>query len=412
MGEASGEISMSAALTRRPEKALTAQLVRNASKPGKYFDGHGLYLRVDKNGARFWVQRITIRGRRREIGLGSPSLVSLAEARAKALENHKLAREGGDPIQAKREAAAVLTFEEAARTVHHIHRPTWRNAKHAAQFISTLETYAFPKIGRTKVSEVTTADVLAVLTPIWTKKPETARRVRQRIGTIMKWAIAQGWRQDNPADAIAHALPKHDRTKAHRKALPYSEVPACIEAVKASGAGESTKLALEFLILTASRSGEVRGATWQEIDLGKDPTWEIPASRMKAKKPHRVPLSARAVEILREAKKLSDGSGPIFPGNKRGKALSDMTLSKLVKELGFDADVHGFRTSFRMWAQEQTNFPREVAEAALAHVNRDKVEAAYARSDVFEKRRKMMESWAKYLQARRGEVLDLEIAGV
>ncbi len=184
MGEEMGE-KMSAASIRRPEKALTAQFIRNITEPGKYFDGHGLYLRIDKNGARFWVQRITIRGRRREIGMGSPSLVSLAEARAKALDNHKLARAGGDPIQAKREADAVLTFEQAARTVHQIHRPTWGNAKHAAQFISTLETYAFPKIGKARVADVTTADVLAVLTPIWTKKPETARRVRQRIGTIM-----------------------------------------------------------------------------------------------------------------------------------------------------------------------------------------------------------------------------------
>ncbi len=357
--------------------------MRNASEPGKYFDGHGLYLRVEKNGARFWVQRIMVRGRRREIGLGSPSLVPLADARAKALDNHRLARSGGDPIQAKRETEAVLTFEQAARTIHALHRPTWRNPKHAAQFLATLETYAFPKIGKVKVGDVSSADVLAVLTPIWTVKAETARRVRQRIGTIMKWAVAQGWRQDNPADAIAQALPKHDRTKAHRRALHYSEVANCIEAVKGSGASQSTKLALEFLVLTASRSGEVRGARWKEIDLGDRATratcatWEIPGTRMKAKKPHRVPLSARAVEILREAEKLSDGSGLVFPGTKRSRPLSDMTLSKLVKELGFDADVHGFRTSFRTWAQEQTNFPREVAEAALAHVNKDKVEAAW-----------------------------------
>ncbi len=404
---------MSATSIRRPEKALTAQFIRNITEPGKYFDGHGLYMRVEKNGARFWVQRIVIRGRRREIGMGSPSLVSLAEARAKALDNHKLARSGGDPIQAKHEADAVLTFEQAARKVHELHKPTWRNAKHAAQFISTLETYAFPKMGKARVADVTTADVLAVLTPIWTKKPETARRVRQRIGTVLKWAVAQGWRQDNPADAIAQALPKHENIKEHRKALPYPEVAGCIDTVKASGAGISTKLALEFLVLTASRSGEVRGATWDEIDFGDRATratcatWEIPASRMKAKKSHRMPLSARAVEILREAEKLADGSGLVFPGTKRGRPLSDMTLSKLVKELGFNADVHGFRTSFRMWAQEQTNFPREVAEAALAHVIQNKAEAAYARSDVFEKRRKMMESWAGYLDARRGELIGL-----
>ncbi len=220
----------------------------------------------------------------------------------------------------------------------------------------------------------------------------------------MKWAVAQGWRQDNPAESIAQALPKRDKSKSeHRKALPYPEVAGCIKAVQASGAGISTKLTLEFLVLTATRSGEARGALWSEIALGTPAafatsgTWTVPASRMKAKREHRIPLSSRAVEILREAQSLTDGTGLVFPGTKSGKALSDMTLSKLVKELGFDADVHGFRTSFRTWAQERTNFPRELAEAALAHTIKDKAEAAYARSDVFDKRRKMMEAWAAYL---------------
>jgi integrase len=391
---------MPQSLNRRPEKALTAQFVRTAQEPGKYFDGNGLYLRVEPNGSRFWVQRITIRGKRSELGLGSPSLVPLAEARAKALENRKLAREGGDPLQAKREAMAVMTFEEAARKVHEMHSPTWRNPKHAAQFIATLETYAFPRLGKLKVPEVTTADVLSVLTPIWIEKAETARRVRQRIGTVMKWAIAQGWRQDNPAENIAQALPKAETVKANRKALPYADVPACIEAVKASGAGVATKLALELLVLGASRSGEVRNAVWSEVDFVAK-VWEIPAERMKMKKPHRVPLTKRALAILEEAKAISDGSELVFPGTKRGRPLSDMTLSKLVKELGFPVDVHGFRTSFRTWAQERTNFPREVAEAALAHLSGDAVERAYARSDLFEKRRKMMDAWAAFLAEKR-----------
>ena len=336
---------------RKPEKALTARQVQTLSEPGKYFDGHGLFLRVKPNGAKQWVQRIVIRGKRCELGLGAVPLVSLAEAREAAFANRKLARVGGDPLRAKRENEAVLTFEDAARKVHEMHAPTWKNAKHAAQFISTLETYAFPRLGALKVADVTTADVLAVLTPIWTTKQETARRVRQRIGTVMKWAVAQGWRQDNPAENIAQALPKADRAKAHRKALPFSEVAGCIETVRASGAGLSTKLALEFLVLTAARSGEVRGAHWEEIDFhGADgatgataATWNVPAERMKAKKPHSVPLPTRALEILREAEPLSDGSGLVFPGTKQGKALSDMTLSKLVKELGFDADVHGLQ---------------------------------------------------------------------
>lgn len=205
---------------RKPEKALTAQFVKTAREPGKYFDGHGLFLRVQPNGQRQWVQRIVVRGKRCELGLGNPSLVSLSEARETALKNRKLARAGGDPILARKEADAILSFEEAARKVHSLHLPTWRNPKHAAQFLTTLETYTFPRMGKLRVADVTTADVLAVLSPIWTEKPETAARVRQRIGMVMKWAVAQGWRQDNPAESIAQALPKRDRSLIeHRKAL-------------------------------------------------------------------------------------------------------------------------------------------------------------------------------------------------
>ena len=406
MGDDMGEEVVVARPNRRAAKALTAAFVRTVVKPGKYHDGGGLglFLRVEPNGSRFWVQRIMIRGKRRELGLGSFPLISLSEAREAATDNKKLARSGGDPLQAKRDARAIPTFAEAAHRVHQMHKPTWRNEKHARDFINSLESYAVPKIGNIRVSEVSSADVLRVLTPIWTEKPETARRVRQRIGTVMKWAVAQGWRSYDPARDIAQALPKHNRAKVHRKALHYDQVADCIGTVKASGAWYATKLALEFLILTATRSGEIRGAKWEEIDFhgAKDiatanrATWIIPAERMKMKKPHRIPLSARAVEILSEADFLRDDSGLIFP-SKSGKQLSDMTLSKLVKELGFDADVHGFRTSFRTWAQEQTDFPREVAEAALAHAGGDAVEQAYARSDVFEKRRDMMEQWSRYI---------------
>lgn len=382
--------------SKRAEKVLSAAFVRTATTPGKYFDGHGLFLKVDRSGARRWVQRIIIRGKRTEIGMGSASLVSLAEAREAALENRKLARAGGDPLQAKRASEALLTFEEASRKVHKIHEPTWRNKKHAAQFLSTLETYTFPRMGKLKVSEVTTADVLAVLQPIWLEKPETARRVRQRVGTVMKWAVANGWRQDNPADAIAQALPKQVKTQVHRKALPYDDVPAFLETLKASKATEATKLALELVVLTASRSGEVRNADWSEIDLAKA-IWTRPADRMKSKKEHRVPLSPRAVEVLTEAAKMGSGEGLVFPGTIYGKPLSDMTLTKLVKALGYDVHVHGFRTSFKTWAQERTNTPRDVSEAALAHIVKDKAEAAYARSDFFEKRAVLMDSWASHL---------------
>ena len=340
--------------------------------------------------------------------MGSASLVTLAEAREAALENRKLARAGGDPLQSKRASEALLTFEEASHKVHKIHEPTWRNKKHAAQFISTLETYTFPRIGKLKVSEVTTADVLAVLQPIWLEKPETARRVRQRIGTVMKWAVANGWRQDNPADAIAQALPKQDKTQAHRKALPYDKVPEFLDALKASDAGDATKLALELVILTASRSGEVRLAEWSEFDLDQA-IWTRPAHRMKSKREHRVPLSPRAVEVLSQARKLGSGEGLVFPGTKYGKPLSDMTLSKLTKALGYDVDVHGFRTSFKTWTQERTNTPRDVSEAALAHTVKDKAEAAYARSDFFEKRRLLMGRWEKFLLTFDAAIIQLNV---
>lgn len=385
---------------RRPTSMLSAAQVKSRLTPGKHFDGFGLYLRVAPNGSRQWVQRITVRGKRRELGLGSPPIVTLAHARTAAIENHRLARDGRDPVAEKRRSKAILSFEEAARRVHELHKPNWRSEKHADDFINSLQTYAFPVVGRLRTPDVSSADVLAVLAPIWTTKPETARRVRQRIGTVLKWAKAQGWRSDNPADDIGQALPKHDRVRTHRRALPYAEVGRCLNKVKASNAWPATKLALEFLVLTASRSGEVRGAKWAEIsgfDNGRtEVIWNLPAERMKAKRAHRVPLSQRAVEILAVAESFKDETGLIFP-SARAKALSDMTLSKLVKELGFNADVHGFRTSFRTWVQEQTVFQREVAEAALAHSVGDAVEAAYARSDLFEKRRQLMIAWSEFV---------------
>ena len=397
---------MGIALNRRPSKALTAQFVKNIKVRGKYFDGHGLYLRVEKNETKFWVQRITIKGKRTEIGLGSAEFVNLADVRAIALENYTLARSGGDPLNKKKEEKAVLTFGEAARQVFELYKPTWKNAKHAQQFISTLRTYAFPKIGKVKVGDITPADVLRILSPIWTKKHETARRVHQRISTVFKWTIAKGWRQDNPAENIGQALPKLSNVKQHRKALPYDDVANCIDAVKNSKAGVTTKLAFEFLVLAASRSGEVRGALWSEMDIDKA-VWEIPAERMKMKRPHRVPLTPRMVEILQKAKSFENESGLVFPALTRQKSLSDATLSKLIKELGFDADVHGFRTSFRTWAQEKTNFPREVAEMALAHNVGNAVEQAYARSDLFDKRRRLMEVWAAFIVGKKDNVVEL-----
>lgn len=389
-----------ATINRRPAKNLTAQFVRSVQEPGKYFDGHGLFLRVDPNGSRFWVQRITIRGKRRELGLGSPSLVTLADARSAAIENRKIARSGGDPLAEKRKAKAILTFEEAAKKAHEELSPTWKNPKDRAAFLSTLETHMFPRIGSLSIPDVTSADIRQAILTVRQSAPEVARKLVFRVSAVFKWAIAEGMRKDNPARSDVLALPRVEMKREHRKALPYTEVAACVEAINASGAGQSTKLALDLLVLTASRSGEVRLADWSEIDLAAK-VWEVPAERMKMKRAHRVPLSQRAIEVLTEAKAMTGGKGLVFPGSKVGKPLSDMTLSKLVKELGFDADVHGFRTSFRTWAQERTTFPREVAEAALAHLSGDAVERAYARSDLFEKRRKMMDAWAAFLAEKR-----------
>ena len=382
---------------KHPDKRLTSVFVRQVSKPGRYCDGNGLYLKVDTSGARRWEQRLVIRGRQRTLGLGGALLVSLAEAREQALAHRKVARAGGDPTDLRRQAG-VPSFEAAAAAVVELHRPSWRNAKHAAQWEATLRTYVYPRLGKRPVSDIDTADVLNVLMPIWYEKPETARRVRQRVSTVMKWAVAQGFRQDNPGgDAIGAVLPKHKGTaKRHHRALPHGKIVGAIEAVRASGAGAAVKLAFEFLILTAARSGEVRLMTWSEIDMDAA-IWTIPADRMKAGREHRVPLCGRALEILVDARQLGNASGLVFPGTRAGKPLSDMTLSKLMRDLGMDAVPHGFRSSFRDWAAECTNAPRAVMEAALAHAVRDKVEAAYARSDLFERRRKVMEQWAEYL---------------
>lgn len=380
------------------EKRLTAAAVRTIKEPGLHGDGHGLYLKVGTSGAKRWVQRIVIHGKRRDIGLGSTSLVSLAEAREKALEQRKLARAGEDPIALKKRSTGILTFKEAAERVHELAKPTWRNEKHGKQFITTLQTDVFPHFGDKRIDHVTNTDVLAALTPIWNTKPETARRIKQRIGSVMKFAVGQGWRSDNPADAITTVLPRHDRSKTqHRKALPYDQVKTAIEKVRASDAGAVTKLAFEFLVLTATRSVETREAKWSEFDIAKA-LWTIPATRMKAKKPHRIPLPPRCLAILEAAKAYKQGeSDLVFPGTKHDRPLSDMTLSKLMKELGIAAVPHGFRSSFRDWAGETTNHAREVVEFALAHVINDKAEAAYARSDLFVKRRALMEDWSRYI---------------
>ena len=392
---------------RHPEKALTAAFCRHVGESGRYADGNGLYLHVDPSGARRWVQRLVIRGKSCVLGLGGLALVSLAEAREKALANRKLARSGGDPLAARPRAAGVPTFAEAAEQVIAIHREAWKDADAMArQWRGTLQQYVHPHIGDKGVDRVTTADVMAVLQPIWSAKNETAQRVRRRVGAIMRWAIAQGYRSDNPAgEQVTAALPRRPRQIRHMPALPYGEVGAALAGVRVSQAWTGTKLAFELLVLTAARSGEVRLATWEEFDLAGS-VWTVPAARMKANREHRVPLCGRAVEILGEAERLREvvvsvePAGLVFP-TRRGKALNDMAFWKLVKRQGLSAVPHGFRSSFRDWAAERTEHPREVVEAALAHVVGNRTEAAYARSDLFERRRLLMDEWAAYLDGER-----------
>ena len=378
-------------MTKHTSNRLTQAQCKKAG-PGKHSDGNGLMLWVKPSGSKSWVQRIVIQGQRRNLGLGGYPLTSLPEAREKAFHNRKIARQGGNPVT---DSPKVPTFKQAAAKVIALHMPTWRNgSKSAAQWEASLKDYAFPKIGNMPVDAIEAGNVMQVLKPIWVSKHETARRVRQRIGAVMKWAIAEGYRSDNPAgEAISAALPRNGNgTKRHMKALHYSQVSTALQTIRESQGAETTKLALEFIILTAARSGEVRLMTWEEIDFDKA-VWTVPAERMKAGKEHRVPLSARAVRILERAKGLHPSL--VFP-SVTGKAMSDNTLSKLCRENQVGCVPHGFRSSFRDWASEVAKAPREVSEACLAHTVKG-VEGAYFRSDLLEARRSLLEQWAKYI---------------
>ena len=380
---------------------LSATRARALRDPGRYSDGDGLHLFINKSGRKSWVQRITVDGRRRDIGLGGYAKVSLAQARKRATDNREAIGSGRDPV-AEKHRPAMPTFSEAAHTVHEANKPRWRNGSHTSAWIQTLERHAFPKIGNKKIDTVSRTDILSVLTPIWSTRPETARRVRQRMRTIFRWAMANELIETNPAgEAIDGALPSMPKVRAHLRALPYQEVGSALETVDASQTSPASKRCLKFLILTAARSGEARGATWDEIEFDSA-TWTIPGSRMKAGEEHRVPLSDQALDVLMLAHELDDGSGLCFPSPLRlGRMLSDMTLTKILRSTGLAdrATVHGFRTSFKTWTMEQTDTPWAVGEAALAHQLGGSVEQAYARSDLFDRRRSLMQQWADYLTA-------------
>ena len=388
----------------RQATRLNMHFVRKVTLPGKYYDENGLILLVKATGAKSWVQRLTICGRRRDLGLGPYPLVTLGEARQAAYDNRKLALVGGDP-RALRDKRATPTFREAAATVIELHSPNWRNAKSVTAWESTLKSYAYPKIGDMPVDAIEPADVTQCLLPIWNTKRETARKTRQRIATVMKWAIAEGHRKDNPAgDAIGAALPRVGHKTTHQRAMAHGEVAAALRKVRNCNAVTSTKLAFEFLVLTACRSREVREAKWGEVDLDAG-VWTVPGDRTKTRNEHRVPLSRRAIAVLREAMIFREND-LVFP-TATGRTMSDSTLSKLLRDQGIGAVPHGFRSTFRDWCGEMTNAPREVAEAALGHKVGNVVEQAYARSDLFDKRRVLVESWARYVTRDAGKVIEL-----
>jgi len=388
---------------------LTARKVETAKTPGMYGDGEGLYLRIGPTGAKSWILRIVVplTGKRRDLGLGATSLVTLAEAREKSRELRKFIRDGGDPDTLRKKE--TLTFAQAAVRVHTQMLPTWKNKKHAETWLASIETYANPHFGNRPIAGIGTADVLKVLTPIWTSKNETANRLKQRISTVFDWAKGAGhYQHENPVNGLKKALPVVKARDNHMAAMAWREVPGFM-AELAGREGVSART-LEFIILTAVRSGEARGARWREIDM-ETKAWMIPAERMKRGVAHRVPLSEEAIEVLKQVEGLD--SELVFPSAQRnsdgsGKEQSDMVFKALYRRMkreGFT--THGFRSAFRDWCSESAHADREIAEAALSHATGNAVERAYARSDLFDRRRKLMEHWGHFLTGRSGKVVDL-----
>jgi integrase len=396
----------------RASNKLFAVEVKSITQKGMHHDGGGLYLQVSAGGAKSWIFRFMLDGRAREMGLGPVHTVPLADARKRAAECRRTRLDGIDPIDARRaerdqkklEAAKSMTFDACAAAYIDAHKASWKNAKHRDQWPNTLNTYASPVFGSLPVQAVDVGLVMKALEPIWQTKSETASRLRGRIEAVLDWAAVRGYRKgDNPARWRGHLdklLPPRDKVRRveHHPALPYDELFDFIVVLR--GQEGIAARALEFLILTATRTGEVIGARWDEIDL-REKIWIVPAARMKAGREHRVPLSAATVAILEEMKKIREGEF-VFPGGKKGRPLSNMAMLAVLKRIGrSDLTAHGFRSSFRDWAAERTHFPGEVAEMALAHTVGDKVEAAYRRGDLFQKRRQLMEAWARFCKTAR-----------
>lgn len=381
---------------RRLHQALTIKQVESVDTPGRYWDGNGLFLVVQPSGSRQWKQRVTINGRRREIGLGGFPRISLKMAREAALDNFRKAYAGVDPLVERRRRQSVPTFREAGQSVWELNRGSWRGGakgKTSIQWIQTMEKHVFPLIGTLRINAITTEDLLNVLNPIWSQQPRTAADVKRQLGQVLTWAVARRFRSDNPADVLPAVLPRQKGRARPMPSIPYHEVPEVVRGIRAADTHGSLKLALELVILTATRSGEVRLAVWEEFDLGNR-IWTIPPERMKMGRGHRIPLADRAVEVLNTARREARGA-VVFPGHHTASILK-WNLLRFLQEIYPGATVHGFRSSFRVWTQEQTDFPKEVCEAALAHQNKTQVEAAYARSDLFDRRRELMDLWAQF----------------
>jgi integrase len=396
---------------------LTATKVQALKEPGRYADGDGLYFWIrehvsPKTGARSitrgWVLRVQKQSRRRDISLGSYPVVSLQRAREKALEIHQQLERGLDPV-AERKREAVMTFRAAAQQVYAEHQKGWRNGKHKAQWLSSLEP-VFAAIGDKTLDTIETGHIRDLLAPMWLEKPETARRTLQRIAVVCDWGFSKGWRPaELPRRSIVRGLPKQPKRDGHFAAMPFDQVPAFVERLREREG--ISRLALEAVILTACRSGEIRGATWDEVDL-EAALWTIPGERMKAGKEHVVPLSPAAVDVFRRAlpyrrRQVKGRPDLCFPGMLKGQPLSDMALTQLLRNMDVSATAHGFRSSFRDWVAERTNFPGEVAEMALAHAIGSKVEAAYRRGNLLEKRRQMMDAWARFVTSESAKVVPI-----
>ena len=381
---------------------LTAAVVKALTKPGKYSDGDTLLLVVAPGGSKSWIQRVSVHGKRRDIGLGGWPVVSLAKARERAFRNRIAIADGRDPLAEKRKAM-VPSFREAAERTFAALKPRWRNAKVAANWIQQLERHAFPHIGDLPVDQIDRERVLSVLVPLWTSRPEAGRRVRRNIRATLAWAQAHGYVEHNAAgEAVNGALPAQPAVRQHFRALPYAEIPTALQVVAASTASQAVKLCFRWLTLTAARSGEARNAEWQEVDTDAR-LWVIPGEKMKGGVQHRQPLSDATLEVLEQARSLDDGSGLVFPSpTRRGQSLSDMTLTKLLRDNGLAerTTIHGLRATFRTWASERTDAEHAVAELSLAHAVGNSVERAYARSDLIAKRRELLEEWGRFVAGK------------